>query len=66
MLIISGSELQGTVQEVENLRKEVDKLKHCGETDLSVNLKIDIQCGMLTSATLLGHFVLLFLKFWLL
>ncbi|XP_070695011.1 coiled-coil domain-containing protein 30 [Pempheris klunzingeri] len=25
----SGSELQGTVQEVENLRKEVDKLKHC-------------------------------------
>ncbi|CAK6951227.1 coiled-coil domain-containing protein 30 isoform X2 [Scomber scombrus] len=24
----SGSELQGTVQEVENLRKEVDKLKH--------------------------------------
>lgn len=34
MLIISGSELQGTVQEVENLRKEVDKLKHGGETDL--------------------------------
>ena len=29
--MISGSELQGTVQEVENLRKEVDKLKHCGE-----------------------------------
>nr|XP_046254146.1 coiled-coil domain-containing protein 30 isoform X2 [Scatophagus argus] len=28
-LDISGSELQGTVQEVENLRKEVDKLKHC-------------------------------------
>ncbi|XP_034393669.1 coiled-coil domain-containing protein 30 isoform X2 [Cyclopterus lumpus] len=25
----SGSELQETVQEVENLRKEVDKLKHC-------------------------------------
>ncbi|XP_068589220.1 coiled-coil domain-containing protein 30 isoform X2 [Cebidichthys violaceus] len=25
----NGSELQGTVQEVENLRKEVDKLKHC-------------------------------------
>ncbi|XP_035512387.1 coiled-coil domain-containing protein 30 isoform X2 [Morone saxatilis] len=25
----SGSELQGTVQEVENLRKEVDKLKQC-------------------------------------
>ncbi|XP_076597963.1 uncharacterized protein ccdc30 isoform X4 [Chaetodon auriga] len=25
----SGSELQGTVQEVENLRKEVDQLKHC-------------------------------------
>ncbi|XP_072223655.1 uncharacterized protein ccdc30 [Leuresthes tenuis] len=25
----SGSELQGTVQEMENLRKEVDKLKHC-------------------------------------
>uniref|UniRef100_A0A3Q3GD19 Coiled-coil domain containing 30 n=1 Tax=Labrus bergylta TaxID=56723 RepID=A0A3Q3GD19_9LABR len=24
-----SSELQGTVQEVENLRKEVDKLKHC-------------------------------------
>lgn len=39
LLIISGSELQGTVQEVENLRKEVDKLKHCGETDLGVNLK---------------------------
>lgn len=37
MLIISGSELQGTVQEVENLRKEVDKLKHCGETDLGKN-----------------------------
>ncbi|XP_037629782.1 coiled-coil domain-containing protein 30 isoform X2 [Sebastes umbrosus] len=32
----SGSELQGTVQEVENLRKEVDKLKHCGETDLDM------------------------------
>jgi len=32
MLIISGSELQETVQEVENLRKEVDKLKLCGET----------------------------------
>lgn len=32
MLIISGSQLEGTVQEVENLRKEVDKLKHCGET----------------------------------
>ncbi|XP_044068864.1 trichohyalin isoform X2 [Siniperca chuatsi] len=25
----SGSELQGMVQDVENLRKEVDKLKHC-------------------------------------
>ncbi|KAK9515500.1 hypothetical protein VZT92_026142 [Zoarces viviparus] len=25
----NGSELQGTVQELENLRKEVDKLKHC-------------------------------------
>ncbi|XP_031700879.1 coiled-coil domain-containing protein 30 isoform X3 [Anarrhichthys ocellatus] len=25
----NGSELQGTVQEVENLRKEVEKLKHC-------------------------------------
>ncbi|XP_019119493.1 coiled-coil domain-containing protein 30 isoform X2 [Larimichthys crocea] len=25
----SGSQLEGTVQEVENLRKEVDKLKHC-------------------------------------
>nr|XP_033486068.1 coiled-coil domain-containing protein 30 isoform X2 [Epinephelus lanceolatus] len=24
-----GAELEGTVQEVENLRKEVDKLKHC-------------------------------------
>lgn len=42
MLIISGSELQGTVQEVENLRKEVDKLKHSGETDLGVNLKTAI------------------------
>lgn len=59
MLIISGSELQGTVHEVENLRKEVDKLKHCGETDLSVNLKTDIQCGTLTPATLFGEFVLL-------
>lgn len=29
----NGSELQGTVQEVENLRKEVEKLKHSGETD---------------------------------
>lgn len=36
MFIISGPELQGMVQEVENLRKEVDKLKHCGETDLGV------------------------------
>ncbi|XP_028438600.1 coiled-coil domain-containing protein 30 isoform X4 [Perca flavescens] len=26
---LSGSELQGTAQEVENLRKEVEKLKHC-------------------------------------
>ncbi|XP_041860848.1 paramyosin isoform X2 [Melanotaenia boesemani] len=26
---LSGSELQGTIQELENLRKEVDKLKHC-------------------------------------
>lgn len=39
MLIISGSELQGTVQEVENLRKEVDKLKQCGETDTGCELK---------------------------
>ncbi|XP_029292502.1 coiled-coil domain-containing protein 30 isoform X2 [Cottoperca gobio] len=30
----SGSELQGTVQEVENLRKEVDKLKHCDKMKL--------------------------------
>lgn len=36
MLIISGSGLEGMVQEVENLRTEVDKLKHCGETDLGV------------------------------
>ncbi|XP_032378007.1 coiled-coil domain-containing protein 30 isoform X1 [Etheostoma spectabile] len=28
-LDLSGSELQGTAQEVENLRKEVEKLKHC-------------------------------------
>lgn len=33
VLLISGSELQGTVQEVENLRKEVENLKHSGETD---------------------------------
>nr|XP_040048131.1 coiled-coil domain-containing protein 30 isoform X2 [Gasterosteus aculeatus aculeatus] len=30
----SGSELQGTVREVENLRKEVDKLKHCDKMKL--------------------------------
>lgn len=60
MLIISGSELQGTVQEVENLRKEVDKLKHCGETDLAVNLKTAIQCVTFTPATLFGDFTLLF------
>ncbi|XP_029974224.1 trichohyalin isoform X2 [Salarias fasciatus] len=30
----SGSELQGTVQEVENLKKEVDKLKHCDMMNL--------------------------------
>ncbi|XP_073326884.1 uncharacterized protein ccdc30 [Pagrus major] len=28
-LDLSGFELQGTLQEVENLRKEVEKLKHC-------------------------------------
>lgn len=33
----TGSELQGTVEEVENLRKEVDKLKHSGETDFCVD-----------------------------
>lgn len=33
VLLISGSELQGTVQEVENLRKEVENLKYSGETD---------------------------------
>lgn len=54
MLIISGSELQGTVQEVENLRKEVDKLKHSGETDLGVNLKTAIRCVMLTSGAMFG------------
>lgn len=32
MFLILGFELQGTVQEVENLKKEVDNLKHCGET----------------------------------
>lgn len=32
-LSVTGSELQGTVEEVENLRKEVDKLKHSGEKD---------------------------------
>ncbi|XP_068996339.1 coiled-coil domain-containing protein 30 isoform X1 [Embiotoca jacksoni] len=30
----SGSELQGTVQEVENLRRELDKLKHCDMLNL--------------------------------
>lgn len=59
-ICFSGSELQGTVQEVENLRKEVDKLKHCGETDLAVNLKTAIQCLTLTPATLFGAFILLF------
>ena len=33
VLLISGAELEKTGQEVENLRKEVDKLKHCGEWD---------------------------------
>lgn len=42
MLLTSGSELQGTLEEVENLRKEVDKLKHCGEIDLGVILKMSI------------------------
>lgn len=32
MFVIVGFELQGTVEEVENLKKEVDNLKHCGET----------------------------------
>lgn len=32
VLPIVGSELEGTVQEVEYLRKEVDKMKHNGET----------------------------------
>lgn len=59
MLIISGSELQGTVQEVENLRKEVDKLKNSGETDLDVNLKTAIQCVTLTSGTMFGDVKLL-------
>ncbi|KAM9855208.1 uncharacterized protein ccdc30 [Aulostomus maculatus] len=31
---LNGSELQGTVQEVENLRKEVEKLKHCDMMNL--------------------------------
>lgn len=40
LLLISESELQGTVEEVENLRKEVDKLKHSGETDLCANSSV--------------------------
>lgn len=40
LLLISESELQGTVEEVENLRKEVDKLKHSGETDFCVNSSV--------------------------
>jgi len=34
--IITGAELERTEQEVEHLRKEVDKLKHCGEKIISV------------------------------
>ena len=33
LFLITGAELERTEQEVENLRKEVDKLKHCGETN---------------------------------
>lgn len=33
IISISGFELQETVQEVEHLKKEVDKLKHCGEME---------------------------------
>lgn len=40
LLLISESELQGTVEEVENLRKEVDKLKHSGETDFCANSSV--------------------------
>ncbi|XP_059188895.1 coiled-coil domain-containing protein 30 [Centropristis striata] len=43
----SGSELQGTVQEVENLRMEVDKLKHCDMMKLQrakeQNDKLDVE-----------------------
>ena len=35
---ITGAELERTEQEVENLRKEVDKLKHCGEKHISVTI----------------------------
>nr|XP_033942050.1 coiled-coil domain-containing protein 30 isoform X3 [Pseudochaenichthys georgianus] len=43
----SGSELQGTLEEVENLRKEVDKLKHCDMMKLQrskeQNDKLDVE-----------------------
>ncbi|XP_044206572.1 coiled-coil domain-containing protein 30 isoform X2 [Thunnus albacares] len=47
----SGSELQGTVHEVENLRKEVDKLKHCDMMKLQrakeQNDRLDAENGAL-------------------
>lgn len=54
--MISGSELQGTAQEVENLRMEVEKLKHCGETDLDVNLKTATMCDVNTSHTVWRYY----------
>lgn len=58
--MISGSGLQGMVQEVEHLRREVDKLKHCGETDLGVTPP-EKKLNSLSHLALL--FLLLFLVF---
>lgn len=51
LLSVTGSELQGTVEEVENLRKEVDKLKHSGEKDFCVSSS----GSDISTSTLLTH-----------
>lgn len=64
MLIISGFELQGTLQEVENLRKEVEKLKRCGETDFGVKKTCQSVCDINTSH-IVWRFIVTVLRFWM-
>lgn len=64
MLIISGFELQGTLQEVVNLRKEVEKLKRSGETDFGVKKMCHSVCEI-NSSHIVWRFIGTVLRFWM-